>query len=273
MSLSSSPADEEYFLSSRRFWSKEELGDTGGGSSSPPPHRRPPGTLTRGSKRLAFTAAAAAAASASGRGGADGSRRSMTERQQSDGGSDDRVDLFGTRLPNRQQQQQREFPPARQTRRLQGGFRTDGQAERTAAGGGGKAPPQSQGDDFEIEGGADVWSRPDQFGGGNSAALSCLTVDDIEQILRAVDPLPATVAVCAAVVFLLTQEDQPPVDFLWPQGFEAVALPAEDFLWRLHETSGHTASSTKAQFLAPVLQREYLLPEVIERDGEHAVAW
>lgn len=267
MCLSSSPADEEYFLSSRRFWSKEELGDTGGGSSPPPPHRRPPGTLTRGGKRSAFTAAAAASA-ASGRGGTDGSRRDMTERQQLDAGSDDRVDLFGKRLPNRQQQ--REFPPACQTTRLQGGLRTDGQARRTAAGG--EAPPQSQGDDCEQEGGADVWSRPDRFGGGNSAALSCLTVDDIEQILRAVDPLPATVAVCAAVVFLLTQEDEPPVDFLWPQGFEAVALPAEDFLWRLHETSGCTASSTKAQFLAPVLQREYLLPEVIERDGEHAVA-
>ncbi|CAN0578725.1 unnamed protein product, partial [Ectocarpus sp. 12 AP-2014] len=86
------------------------------------------------------------------------------------------------------------------------------------------------------------------------------------------DPLPATVAVCAAVVFLLGPEDQLPSDFLWPQGLEAVALPAEDFLRRLHDTSGQRASSSKAQFLAPVLQREHLLPEVIERQGGHAVA-
>lgn len=182
----------------------------------------------------------------------------------SDGGGDDRVDLFGKRLPSRQQ---RELPPAYQTRRLQG-LPTDGQPGRTAGGG----ASQSQGDVWGQEGGVDVWSRPDRFRGGNSAALSCLTVDDIEQILRTVDPLPATVAVCAAVVFLLTPEDQPPVDFLWPQGFEAVALPAEDFLWRLNEISGSTASSRKARFLAPVLQREYLLPEVIEREGGHAVA-
>lgn len=258
VSLSTSPADEEYFLSSRRFWSKEELGDTGSGSSPPPPHRRPPGTLTRGGKRSAFTVAAA-----SGRRGSDGSQRSMTERLP-DGRGDERVDLFGKRLPSRQQ---RELPPAHQSRRLQD-LRADGQAGRTAAGG----APQNQGGDYEQEGGADVWSRPDRFGGGSSAALSCLTVDDIEQILRTVDPLPATVAVCAAVVFLLAPEDQPPVDFLWPQGFDAVALPAEDFLWRLHETSGSTASSAKARFLAPVLQREYLLPEEIERDAGHAVA-
>ncbi|CAM9583014.1 unnamed protein product, partial [Hapterophycus canaliculatus] len=51
VSLSTTPADEEYFLSSRRFWSKEELGDSGSGGGvafSPPAHRRPPGHLRPG---------------------------------------------------------------------------------------------------------------------------------------------------------------------------------------------------------------------------------
>eukprot|EP00752_Nemacystus_decipiens_P009179 g8200.t1 len=260
VSLSTSPADEEYFLRSRRFWSKEELGDTGGGCSPPPPHRRhPAGTLTRGVKRSAFAAGAAV----SGREATDGAQFGGTERL-SDGEGSERADLFSERPANRHQ---RGLPPPRRTRRPMGPCVTEGQEIRTA---GGSARQAQRGDD--ERGDADVWSRPDRFGGGSSAALSCLTVDDIEQVLREVDPLPATVAVCAAVVFLLSPEDQPPADFLWPQGFEAVALPVEDFLWRLHEASGGTASSTKARFLVPVLQREHLIPEEIERHGGHAVA-
>ncbi|CAM9898844.1 unnamed protein product, partial [Ectocarpus sp. 13 AM-2016] len=262
VSLSSSPADEEYFLSSRRFWSKEELGDSIGGSSTPAPHRRPPGTIARGGKRSGYTTSAPAA---SGRGGdAQAGQGDATGRSSNDGtdGDNGGTDIFGER---RQNHQQRDFPPPRQQTRSSQGVSADGQegGQFKAGGGGGHSSER---------GGADVWSRPDRFGDGNSAALSCLTVDDIEQILREMDPLPATVAVCAAVVFLLGPEHQLPSDFLWPQGFEAVALPAEDFLRRLHETSGQRASSSKAQFLAPVLQREHLLPEVIERQGEHAVA-
>lgn len=186
-----------------------------------------------------------------------------TERL-SDGEGSDRADLLGRTLSNRQQ---RGLPPPRRPRRSRGPLPSDGQ-EAHATRGGARQAPERDGERGE----ADIWSRPDRFRGGNSAALSCLTVDDIEQVLREVDPLPATVAVCAAVVFLLSPEDQPPAGFLWPQGFEAVALPVEDFLWRLHEASGGTASSTKARFLAPVLQREDLVPEEIERQGEHAIA-
>lgn len=250
VSLSTSPADEEYFLRSRRFWSKEELGDTGNGCSPPPPHRRQPGTLTRGGGKHSALATDAA----------------VTGREATDGEGSDRADLFSERLPS--SCHQKGLPPPRRARRSHGAPRSNGQETPTAGG----SARQTQGGDGE-RGGADVWSRPDRFGGGNSAALSCLTVDDVEQVLREVDPLPATVAVCAAVVFLLSPEDQPPADFLWPQGFEAVALPVEDFLWRLHEASGTTASSTKARFLQPVLQREHLLPEVIELQGAHAVAW
>lgn len=230
-----------------------------GGCSPPPQHRRQPGSLTRGGKRSAFAADAAV----NGREAIDGAQVCGTERL-SDGEGSDRADLFGERLPNRHQ---RGLPPPRRTRRSRGPRRPDGQEAHAA---GGRAR-QTQGCGGE-RGGADVWSRPDRFGGGSSAALSCLTVDDVEQVLREVDPLPATVAVCAAVVFLLSPEDQPPAEFLWPQGFEAVALPVEDFLWRLHEASGGAASSTKARFLVPVLQRRYLVPEVIERQGAHAVA-
>ncbi|CAB1117685.1 unnamed protein product [Ectocarpus sp. CCAP 1310/34] len=262
VSLSSSPADEEYFLSSRRFWSKEELGDSMGGSSPPALHRKPPGTIARGGKRSGYTMSAAAA---SGRGGgSEAGQRDATGRLSNDGtyGDNGGADLFGERPQNHHQ---RGFPPPRQQTRSTQGVPAHGQegGQFKAGGGGGHSSER---------GGADVWSRPDRFGDGNSAALSCLTVDDIEQILRELNPLPATVAVCAAVVFLLGPEDQLPSDFLWPQGFEAVALPAEDFLRRLHETSGQRASSSKAQFLAPVLQREHLLPEVIERQGGHAVA-
>lgn len=193
----------------------------------------------------------------------DGTQMSGTERPSEGEGGNDRADLLGERLSSRHQ---RGCLPLRRTRRSRGP-RSDGEEVRSK---GGSARENPGGDDERGE--AEVWSRPDRFGGGNSAALSCLTVDDIEQVLREVDPLPATVAVCAAVVFLLSPEDQPPPDFLWPGGFEAVALPVEDFLWRLHEASGGTASSTKAHFLAPVLQRGDLLPEVIEREGGHAVA-
>ena len=262
MSLSTSPADEEYFLRSRRFWSREELGETGGGCSPPPPHRRQPGTLTRGGdKRSTVTSDAAV----TGREAVDGAPLRGTKRL-SDGEGSDRADLFSGRLPA--SRHQRGLPPPRRARRSQGGApQSDGQEARST-GGSVRRAPEGDGE----RGGADVWSRPDRFGGGSSAALSCLTVDDIEQVLREVDPLPATVAVCAAVVFLLSPEDQPPADFLWPQGFEAVALPVEDFLWRLHEASGTTASSTKARSLVPVLQREHLIPELIERQGAHAVA-
>lgn len=232
-----------------------------GGSSPTAPHRRPPGTIARGGKRSGNTTSAAA----SGRGADAGAgQRGATGRFSNDGTCGDYggADLFGGRPQNHQQ---RGFPPPRQQTRSLPGVRADGQEGMHFQAGGEKEHSSERG-------GADVWSRPDRFGGGSSAALSCLTVDGIEQILRELDPLPATVAVCAAVVFLLGPEDQLPSDFLWPQGFEAVALPAEDFLRRLHETSGQRASSSKAQFLAPVLQREHLLPEVIERQGGHAVA-
>lgn len=125
---------------------------------------------------------------------------------------------------------------------------------------------------MQREAAADVWSRSDRFGGGNSAALSCLTVDDIERLLQEEDLLPATTAVCAAIVFLLAPEGQPPEDFYWPRGFEAVALPAEDFLLKLHTVSGSAGSSSKAQILRFVLQREHIMPAAIELQGGHAVA-
>ena len=272
VSLSTSPADEEYFLSSRRFWSKEELGDTRGGSSPPPPHRRPPpGTTARGGKRLASTAGFAVSG---GRGDVtDGAQRGGQERTSNGGGGGgggDDDDNTGDMWPNTQH---RGLPPPRQARRFHG-LGAYGQAGHAAASGASSSARQSQagGGSDGDRGEADVWSRPDRIGGGRSAALSCLTVDGIEQVLREIDPLPATVAVCAAVVFLLAPEDQPPADFLWPQGFEAVAVPAEDFLLGLHEACGRTASSAKARFLVPVLQREHLIPEEIERQGGHAIA-
>lgn len=171
----------------------------------------------------------------------------------------------GERLPDHKQ---KVALPLRQNNHMKRP-RPDGHPTR---GLGGDAHRRRGSADDDERGTADIWSRPDRFGGGKSAALSCLTVDDVEQILREVDPSPATVAVSAAVVFLLAPDDQEPVDFLWPQAFEAVALPAEDFLLRLHRASGGTASLAKASFLAPVLQREHLLPGVIEQQGEHAVA-
>ena len=137
--------------------------------------------------------------------------------------------------------------------------------------GGGSGEGEQEGGE-KGRGHVDVWRRSDHFGGGNSAALSCLTADDIELLVREKDPSPATTAVCTAIVILLAPEDQPPEDFCWPQGFKSIALPAEPFLWRLYEASGSTGNSFKAHVLSFVLQREGFLPAEIERQGEHAVA-
>lgn len=274
VSLSSSPADEEYFLSSRRFWSKEELGDARGGSSPPPTHRRPPGTIARGGgtgKRLASTAGFAV----SGRGDVDGgAQRGARERYRDSGGGGGGGGGGDHNAGGIPPNPRHRGPPRPRQARPPHDLGTDEQEAGHTAWSAGSVRWQGQEGAAAAgqRGEVDVWSRPDRVGGGSSAALSCLTVDGVEQVLREIDPLPATVAVCAAVVFLLAPEDQPPADFLWPQGFEAVAVPAEDFLLRLHEASGRTASSSKARFLVPVLQREELIPEVIERQGGHAVA-
>lgn len=191
-------------------------------------------------------------------GGSGRSGRSL--RGDGFGPQEPRVDRLGQGTLNRQ-----EGSMPRPTRRLQ-------DHRVVAVGGVGGSGEEGQEGGDEERGHVDVWRRSDHFGGGSSAALSCLTADDIELLVREQDPSPATTAVCTAIVILLAPEDQPPEDFCWPQGFKSVALPAEPFLWRLYEASGSTGNSFKAHVLSFVLQREGFLPVEIERQGEHAVA-
>lgn len=284
VSLSTSLADEEYFLSSRRFWSKEELRNTGGCGpqvSSSLSRRRPP--ILRRGKRTAFAAAS------QGRSGFDGGLEQETALRRDKGGCLGRahrsrrhptggrgylfrgdgvgmqqhgVELFGQGLMNRQE----DFP--RQTRRLQGlGTGVIGKVGVAQEGEGVHGSKE-----HGIREGPDECGENIQWGSGKSAALSCLTAHDIEQLLREENPLPVTTAVCAAIVFLLAPDDRVPENFCWPQGFEAVAMPAADFLWRLHKSSALTASPFKARVLKLVLQREDTMPVAIERQGAHAVA-
>lgn len=145
--------------------------------------------------------------------------------------------------------------------------------------GGGRPPPNDK--DGGTTKGASIdigrWdSRPEEEGQewveGQSAALSCLAADDVERLLEDENPVPATTVVCAAIVFLLAPDNQVPEDFCWPRGFEVVARPADEFLRRLNDISGTTVSSFKARVLRFLLQKEEVLPAVIELQGGHAVA-
>lgn len=189
-----------------------------------------------------------------------GSSSAQSLRGDGFGPQEPRADRFGQETLNRQGGSM-----PRPARRLQ-------DLREVAVGEAGGSGERGQEGGDEERGHVDVWRRSDHFGGGNSAALSCLTADDIELLVRERDPSPATTAVCTAIVILLAPEDQPPEDFCWPQGFESVALPAEPFLWRLYEASGSTGNPFKAHVLRFVLQRKDFLPAEIERQGEHAVA-
>lgn len=267
MSLSTSLADEEYFLSSRRFWSKAELEYTEScrpQSSPPPPHQHPV-TLGHG-KRPSF---ATPMESRRHLGRPDRKKRFLTAggrqpfHDNRQGKQKQGVDHFGHGPVS----YQGDMP--RQARRLQGlhaGY--TGRPGETGVG--------VHGNEDVVRGKADVWIRPEEddrdLQSGKSSALSCLTTDDIEWLAREENPSPATTVVCATIAFLLASDDQVPEDFCWPRGFEEVALPAEKFLLRLHEFSGRIVSSFKARVLTFVLQKEEILPMVIEREGGHVVA-
>lgn len=98
-----------------------------------------------------------------------------------------------------------------------------------------------------------------------SAALACISPADIERLMAETNPANATTVVCAAVAFLLAPDDNAPEDFCWPQGFEAIARPAEMFLKRLQNNSSRVANPFKARVLRFVLQREDILPVVVEQ--------
>lgn len=122
------------------------------------------------------------------------------------------------------------------------------------------------------------WNQPggdgaNQEGEVKPLSLASLTAQDIQSLLEEETPIPAAAIVCAAVAFLLAPDDKLPEDFHWPQGFEAVALPVEDFLDKLHEASKGAVSSFKARVLKFVMQRRDMLPVVIEQQEQHAVAW
>lgn len=242
MSLSTSPADEEYFLSSRRFWNKEELSEAGtfGPQSSPP--RRPLAIPGRGGRR-SNAAPTLGRSSSSGVFEQGGTQRGKTGykgwvgRSTNSGG------------------------------RARAG---DGEGAGGDGGGGGGLTSGANSDPEHWD------SRPEEWGGqwieGQSAALSCLSAADVERLLENESPLPATTVVCAAIVFLLAPDNQLPQDFCWPRGFETVARPTDEFLRRLNEVSGTTVSSFKARVLRVLLQKEEFLPAAIERQGGHAVA-
>lgn len=128
---------------------------------------------------------------------------------------------------------------------------------------------QTKAIDSNHPGGGDV----NQEGEVKPSSLASLTAQDIQSLLEEKTPIPAAAVVCAAVAFLLSPDEKLPDDFHWPQGFEAVALPVEDFLDKLHEASRGAVSPLKARALKCIMQREEVLPMVIERQGKHAVAW
>lgn len=105
-----------------------------------------------------------------------------------------------------------------------------------------------------------------------SSALACISPEDVERLLAEKRPIAGTTVVCAAVVFLLRPDDNVPEDFCWPQGFEAVARPADEFLLRLHEVGSRAVSAFKARALRFMLEREDVLPVAIESEGAHTVA-
>lgn len=274
IALSTSPADEEYFLSSRRFWSKEELevvenGGSGRGPTSPA--RRRPKTLPtwKTSRRLhnsgvalVHSSSIATIDSRTMQRGTRSRRMSTAERgsgifYQDSGGSHPPV-------------QSLEFPS--QSRRLQGlssGVRhkDSGPKDRAKHRNCGYVRLRvtrgcvQPGRKIDTE----VTRHP-------SAALACITPDDIERLLLEVKPVNATTVVCAIVMSLLAPDDNVPENVCWPQGFEAMARDAVAFLSRLHETSGRAVNPFKARALRFVLQREDILPMVIEQQGAHTVA-
>ena len=264
LSLSRNPADEEYFLHSRRFWSKRELGDHKGvGNQSPPPSRRSLG-LER-SKRCAL------GESVSEGGGI--SHEAAVCRRKSFGRDRTRwletrpryVDIYG----------QDAIGTQRGSTHHGTRFRSQGADVAISRGGGIRGREDDDRHKIKVE--ADVWGRTEgddcDLVEGKPASLASLSAQDVQRLLKEDAPLSTTMAICAAVVFLLTPDDQAPEDFHWPQGFEAVAIPVEDFLRKLHEISGRTISSFKSRVLKFVMQRQDMLPVVIERQGRHTVAW
>lgn len=133
----------------------------------------------------------------------------------------------------------------------------------------------------EVDGGCKVTVDSNQTGGDDasqegkvkSSSLAGLTVQDIQSLLEEETPIPAAAVVCAAVAFLLSSDEKFPEGFHWPQGFEAVALPVNEFLDKLHDASRGEVSPFKARALKSIMQREDMLPMVIERQGQHSIAW
>lgn len=235
MSLSTSPADEEYFLSSRRFWNKEELTEIGTFGSQSPPPRRPPALPGRSGRR---------------------SNAAPTLGRSSSSGV---LEPGGTQRGKMGYKGWVGRPTNSGGRARPGG--SDGGGGTTS---GANSDPEHC--DTQPEEGGGQWIE------GQSAALSCLSAADVERLLENENPPPATTVVCAAIVFLLAPDNQLPEDFCWPRGFETVARPAEEFLRRLNDVSGTTVSSFKARVLRVLLQKEEFLPAAIERQGGHAVA-
>lgn len=281
VSLSSSAADEEYFLQSRRFWSKEELQTAGYYGAQQPfvPHRRPPSKLGRSGKCVASGLGRSSSAGfldeQSGtrkgdyRGPTDpawsktevgvGRRGSLVKEPVNDPLVRAAVTRHGGGLSSHD---------SKRLQDLRAGIL--GRTEKTGGEGAENGTRQDRG-------GAEVWTCSEKGddpcrGDGGSAALACLTTGDVERLLIEDDPPPATRAVCAAILFLLAPDDHIPEDTRWPQGFEGVAIPAENFLRRLGDVSGRTATSLKARMLKFGLQRDDMLPTLMEQQGAHAVA-
>lgn len=281
VALSTSPEDEEYFLSSRRFWSKKELevGENRGSSSGPiSQSQRRLQTLPRwrGGRYRGSLGVALARSVSTGAVDVRTGQRRISRRIACTGRARGNVCRHGRRSHS-----------AVYHRLRSGNRHESGDTDRTI-GDGGCVGENREGEldrdrgDTRLRttpGNADSKRNPDSaetqrlsVANHGSAALACITSADIEQLLLEVKPTNATTVVCAAVVFLLSSDDKVPADFRWPQGFAAVARRADDFLANLREKSGKVVSPFKAQVLQFVLQREDIMPMAIERQGGHTVA-
>lgn len=294
VSLSTSPEDEEYFLGSRRFWSKEELGAHNTLPLAP--------QLTGESSRLQRMSPAGRHQSRSMNSlgewtiqdtpyGATGKRRQRKEYGSPYHDEGWRIrDPPGRKGPRSDEHLVGQDcyvyalgkSPRRRFRRdrnaLVAGNRGIGRMGAVAQMGG------SEDDKVQgwVDGQAAEGNRPrcgqDSLETEKSSrrepcmALTNLVPEDINSLLCERQPLPATTIVCAAVVYLLSPDESSPQDFCWPQGFEAVARPAEKFLQTLQTLHGAMVSSSKARILKPLLQRQDVLPVVIEQHGGHTVA-
>lgn len=280
VALSTSPADEEYFLSSRRFWTREELDlvENGGSfSGQTSPVRRRPKAVSgwKNSTRiyssgvpLLHSNSIPTLDSRTILRGTKSGRISTPER-----GGRISFEDSGTSYPPVHY-----LDPPSHSRHVQG-LRSD--VRHTDSRGNDKAENRNCGDGRScstrrtVQPGRKMGSKGQQrlsFTLHSSAALACITVDDIERLLQDDKPLDATTVVCAIVMSLIAPNHRVPEIVRWPPGFKAMAHDAGAFLTRLHDMSGRVVSPFKAQALRFVLQREDILPMVIEKQGGHTVA-